>query len=219
MLLGSTGFCPNNPNPWGITIDVMVGADLDLEVWKEVDGKRQNFYDVDIFEDEDIFVFPRLCFAFGEISEGFCYDDDVDADEESDDDEGDSLKRAIVLPASRMMRRDVQLPPTRTVELVKRDGPSYTLACTPTVDAAGVTGAPLVVTMVNYPQAGALNGVSNAIRYNIDSSCVQLTKQCVPNAGLVGPIPTPVTDIPNPNCMSSSPESYLIASLTNSCPT
>jgi hypothetical protein len=186
----------------------MVGADLDLEVWKEVDGNRQNFYDIDIFEDEDIFVFPRLCFSFGEMSPGFCYDDDEQyADDVDDDDDDDNLKRAVVLPPSRMMRRDVQLPPTRTVELVKREENSYTISCSPTPDP--VTGAktPLVVNMVSYPQAAALNAKSGALRYNIDVPCDDLDEECEPDAGITTPIPTPASDIPDPNCMSSLPES------------
>ncbi|KAF2748758.1 hypothetical protein M011DRAFT_457470 [Sporormia fimetaria CBS 119925] len=78
------GWCPNNANPFGVSLDVSLGAELELIGWNEIDGKRNNLFDVDIYENEHVYDFDPLCFAFGDAKPGSCslrpdveYEDDM----------------------------------------------------------------------------------------------------------------------------------------------
>jgi hypothetical protein len=66
------GFCPNSPDPFGVSLDIWLGAELSLEGWDELDGKRHELFDVDLFVSDEIFHFPVLCKSFGEGAEGSC---------------------------------------------------------------------------------------------------------------------------------------------------
>ncbi|KAH7397150.1 hypothetical protein BKA66DRAFT_566287 [Pyrenochaeta sp. MPI-SDFR-AT-0127] len=66
------GFCPNKPDPFGVSLDVFLGAEVSLEAWGEVDGKRKTFFDVDLFVDDDLHHFPVVCLSFGGGTPGSC---------------------------------------------------------------------------------------------------------------------------------------------------
>lgn len=71
-----------------------MGADLDLEGWREIDGKRKTLFDVDIFEKSDLYTFPQVCLAFGDVAPGYCLGGQPEEnDEDDDDDPGHYVRR------------------------------------------------------------------------------------------------------------------------------
>lgn len=67
-------------------MDATLGASLVLEGYTEVEGVKDVFLAVTLFEDPSLYTFPQLCVGFGTISPGFCYTQIYDID--SDDDPG-----------------------------------------------------------------------------------------------------------------------------------
>jgi len=59
------GFCPNSANPFGVSLDISLGVEVSLEAWGEVDGKRKTFFDVDLYENDNIYSFPSICKSWG----------------------------------------------------------------------------------------------------------------------------------------------------------
>jgi hypothetical protein len=68
----SDGFCPDKPDPFGVSVDVFLGAEVELEAWWELDGKRETLFEVDLFVDDDLYHFPLICLSWGEGQEGTC---------------------------------------------------------------------------------------------------------------------------------------------------
>ncbi|PGH09671.1 hypothetical protein AJ79_05637 [Helicocarpus griseus UAMH5409] len=165
----TAGFCPNEANIFGIRLDVMVGADLDLEGWREIDGDRKNLFDVDIFEKPDIYVFPQMCLAFGDVAPGYCLGGQPEEDDEDDDDDPSHfVRRRRKLPTSpiyqglkRRQDEDTGRDPiplgcdkSKTVKILKYPGPT---------DLAQNTAVPIFVP--NIP-------------------CGEASEDCWPNANI-----------------------------------
>ncbi|KAK2789135.1 hypothetical protein FQN53_002359 [Emmonsiellopsis sp. PD_33] len=91
----TAGFCPNEANIFGIKLDVNVGADLDLEAWREIDGDRKTLFDVDIFEKPDLYTFPQVCLAFDDVAPGYCLGGQPEEDDEDDDDDPDHFVKKL----------------------------------------------------------------------------------------------------------------------------
>ncbi|KAL2783974.1 hypothetical protein BJX66DRAFT_344471 [Aspergillus keveii] len=89
------GFCENDPDPWGIMVEATVGAKLALEGWKELDGDKDELFGVDLFDKDDLYVFPQFCFSFGGLSEGFCLAEESPEDDDDEDDDDRLAGRAI----------------------------------------------------------------------------------------------------------------------------
>ncbi|KAI9369634.1 hypothetical protein BJX61DRAFT_549462 [Aspergillus egyptiacus] len=120
------GFCEDDPDPWGIMVEASVGASLELEGWHELDGDREELFDVDLFTKDDLYVFPQFCFSFGGLSDGFCLaeesleeeeEDEDDDDDDDDDDDRAAEKRAIQQTDRRLSTRQDPDRQGRTVRL------------------------------------------------------------------------------------------------------
>ena len=66
------GFCPDKPDPFGVSVDVFLGAEVSLEAWWEINDKRTSIFDVDLFVDDDLYRFPVICLSYGGGQEGSC---------------------------------------------------------------------------------------------------------------------------------------------------
>ncbi|KAH8816950.1 hypothetical protein F5884DRAFT_665295 [Xylogone sp. PMI_703] len=66
------GFCPNSTEQYGVKIDASLGADLLLEGWDEVNGDKDVFLSVHLFDDPDVYTFPEVCFGFDFATPGSC---------------------------------------------------------------------------------------------------------------------------------------------------
>jgi hypothetical protein len=76
-------------------VEATVGANLALEGWKELDGDKDELFGVDLFDKDDLYVFPQFCFSFGGLSEGFCLAEESPEDDDDEDDDDRLAGRAI----------------------------------------------------------------------------------------------------------------------------
>lgn len=150
-----------------MSIEAMVGADLDLEGWKELDGDRNTLFEVDIFENPDIFTFPPLCLSFGDVSDGYCLPKKV-PQEADDDDEGN-------------LKRDHEQPPRTTDALVPRQAVDpkrdpFPLGCNSSME----------VPVLRYPGPSDLGHYSDEPVPIIFPSvpCADAAKNCRPNSAI-----------------------------------
>lgn len=156
-------------------IEAMVGADLDLEGWKEVDGNKEELFEVNIFEKPDIFTFPPVCFSFGEISEGYCLPKEPAEDDDDDVDLAGNFRRDYEQPTG-----TEQPALTRTInELVPRqglDGRVYPIKCNSSCKAK----------LLSYPYPTELDQyVETPIPIIIpDVPCADAEGDCKPNTGI-----------------------------------
>ncbi|KAL2808272.1 hypothetical protein BJX63DRAFT_436259 [Aspergillus granulosus] len=116
------GFCEGDPDPWGIMVEATVGANLALEGWKELDGDKDELFGVDLFDKDDLYVFPQFCFSFGGLSDNFCLaeeslEEEDDDDDDEDDDDRSPNKRAIDIIDHRLFPRQNSDRQNRTVRL------------------------------------------------------------------------------------------------------
>ncbi|KAL4898655.1 hypothetical protein BDV59DRAFT_206929 [Aspergillus ambiguus] len=156
----SNGFCDGSENPWGVTVDASVGANLALEGWKELDGDKDTLFGVSLFDTDDLFEFPQLCLGFEETSDGYCPGEE-DVEWATDASLGTANKRSTF-----------EEPPTKTSHaLLPRQSQSsrrpYHVEC----DASKT----YPITVLNYPQPGS-------IRLNTDVPIIKPQVTCAPMA-------------------------------------
>lgn len=100
------GFCPDNLDPFGVELDVSLGAALDIKGWDEIDGKRNELFSATLFSADDLYEFPSLCLHSGDAPANSCaaqpYPEELDwwfievvgyDDLDDDDDDGEWLYR------------------------------------------------------------------------------------------------------------------------------
>lgn len=149
-----------------MSIGATVGADLDLEGWKELDGGRDTLFEVDIFEKPDIFTFPPVCLSFGDVSDGYCLPQELpELDDDDDSDDGGNFKR------------DDEQPTRTTNELAPRQAKDrdYKLDCETNKQAYAL----------DYPKPTTLiNHTADPIPIIIpDVPCADAAENCEPNDG------------------------------------
>ena len=76
-------------------LDVALGGELDLVAWRELNGKQDVLFDVDLYSNEEIYQFPEVCLSFGGDG-GACTVEPNEDDVFEDDD--DFTKRSLLLP-------------------------------------------------------------------------------------------------------------------------
>jgi hypothetical protein len=112
------GFCEDSSNPFGASLELDVGAVVGLEAYKEVDGKKDVFFDQVLFSDYEVLELPDICLSFGEAPEGACipdmdeemsiwWDNEVDPTDEEDEDD-DLAKRAVLDPRAKKRKSSKQ---------------------------------------------------------------------------------------------------------------
>lgn len=149
----------------------MVGADLSLEGWKEVEGDKDKLFEVDIFNKPDIYTFPTVCFSFGDISEGYCLPEE--APQGGDDvDEPDVVERSVD-------DGDADDIVERSNELAARShkGKKYKLGCDPDK----------IVRAPPYPAPSELTKYTGTPPIPIivpDVPCADAEEDCKPNTGI-----------------------------------
>lgn len=119
------GFCPNNNNPFGVELNVALGAEIELIAWDEIDGNRHNIFEVDLYENDEIFKFPPLCIFFGSETPGSCA---VTPDVEDEEDLPSKARRSGYIGGSTgMVSRSPQAndPPVGVFARARR----YFMAC------------------------------------------------------------------------------------------
>ncbi|KAF1810764.1 hypothetical protein P152DRAFT_515569 [Eremomyces bilateralis CBS 781.70] len=99
----SNGFC--NADPFGVSLDVDLGAELELEGWTEIDGKRNVLFEVDLYENDQLYQFPVLCLGLGESNDGTCSVIIEEEDQEWWDNEIDSPITALARLRRQTVRR------------------------------------------------------------------------------------------------------------------
>jgi hypothetical protein len=118
----SGGFCEAGGDPYGFSLDVDVGAVIGLEAYKEVDGKKDVFFDTELYKNYDVVELPEICIAWGGPPAGSCiplmdgpmedwYDNEMEVDPgipEDDDDDADfaASRRALQVRAQFEKRAD-----------------------------------------------------------------------------------------------------------------
>ncbi|PGH08063.1 hypothetical protein GX51_01505 [Blastomyces parvus] len=165
----TAGFCPNEANIFGIKLDVMVGADLDLEGWREIDGDRKKLFDVDIFEKPDIFVFPQLCLGFDDVAPGYCLGGKKEEDDEDDDDD----------PGHYVRGRRARLPRTLSPPLSPRQDPDT--GRDPIPMKCDKTKA---VQILKYPSPVDLAKDTRVPIFVPNIPCGEASEDCWPNANI-----------------------------------
>jgi hypothetical protein len=141
------GFCQSSA--FGVQLEVDLGAELELEGWTELDGKRNVLFDVDLFKKNDIYEFPPLCIGLGSDNPGTClaypragdqvwWDNEVKLDNETD-------------TTALSLRRRQEEPE----EPEERNGRGYKMNC------EGSTTDPKIV-LIDYPSAGELFGLGKS---------------------------------------------------------
>ncbi|EGE78391.1 hypothetical protein, variant [Blastomyces dermatitidis ATCC 18188] len=165
----TAGFCPNKANIFGIKLDVMVGADLDLEGWREIDGKRKTLFNVDIFEKPDIFVFPQLCLGFDDVAPGYCLGGKKEEDDEDDDNH----------PGHYVRGRRARIPGTLSPPVSRRQDPD-----------TGRNPIPMkcdkkkTVQILKYPSPVDLSKDTRVPIFVPDIPCGEASEDCWPNANI-----------------------------------
>ncbi|KAF9892066.1 hypothetical protein FE257_002472 [Aspergillus nanangensis] len=101
------GFCPNDPKPWGLTLDASIGASLDLQGYTELNGEKKVFLDVTLFQTPALYTFPELCLSMGDISPGACI---PQVGPQDPDDEYVAPGQYPDPPPARRRRRAVTIP-------------------------------------------------------------------------------------------------------------
>jgi len=71
------GFCDDSTDPFGAAVEIDVGAEIGLEAWKEVDGKKDVFFNHVIFSNYEVLELPDICISFGGAPEGSCLPEDM----------------------------------------------------------------------------------------------------------------------------------------------
>jgi hypothetical protein len=113
------GFCEDSSNPFGALLELDLGAVVGLEAYKEVDGKKDVFFDQVLFSDYEVLELPDICLSFGEAPEGACIPDmdeeemsiwwDNEVDPTDEEDEADDLaKRAVLEPRAKKRKKSKQ---------------------------------------------------------------------------------------------------------------
>lgn len=127
------GFCPNSQNSYGLTIDASIGASLVLEGYTEVNGNKNIFLTVPLYESDSLHDFDQLCIGFEAYDENFCYSDrqegDADWGYKGPEDEAPILRREYVAKDPYSRRSELELR-----SLTKRrdkSGDYYSLSCDP----------------------------------------------------------------------------------------
>ncbi|KAG5296640.1 hypothetical protein I7I48_05528 [Histoplasma ohiense] len=165
----TAGFCPNEANIFGIKLDVMVGVDLDLEGWEEIDGHRKTLFDVDIYEKPDIFVFPQVCLGFDDVAPGYCLGGKKEEDDEDDDDD----------PGHYVRGRRARIPRTLSPALSPRQDPD-----------TGREPIPLkcdkkkAVQILKYPSPIELAKNTAVPIFVPNIPCGEASEDCWPNANI-----------------------------------
>jgi hypothetical protein len=119
-----------------VKLDASVGAQLVLEGWDEINGAKDVFLTVDLFNSPTIFSFPELCFSFGSASPGTCSDvPDDDNEAQYEDNEvvsGEKRKRSggCLIPRDDFTKRGELVPRAPN----RRRNP-YHLTCDKTSEA------------------------------------------------------------------------------------
>lgn len=130
-----SGFCPPDPDPFGVSLDIWLGAELALEGYTELDGKRNELFDVDLFVSDEIFHFPVICKSFGDAPPGSCAvdvpADDLEWYENEVTNDGalpSRRRRSLPTPEESVVAAPKDLSRRRSV-LEKRAGRTYNLDC------------------------------------------------------------------------------------------
>lgn len=109
ILSDSEGFCDKGPeHPFGVKFDATLGAKLGLQGYTEVNGDRDVFLDLTIYEAPELYTFPELCLDFDDQTPGPCvHDQSIPSDPidayppggyiESEDEEAGVSKRSVAL--------------------------------------------------------------------------------------------------------------------------
>ncbi|KAF2686047.1 hypothetical protein K458DRAFT_402587 [Lentithecium fluviatile CBS 122367] len=133
----ANGFC--NADPFGVSLDIDLGAELELTGWTEIDGDKNVLFEVDLFKKDDIFEFPPFCLGLGSDNPGSCSavidEEDAEWYNNEVDDPVTALARLRRIPLRRMLaqrrpvpRRSISAPPTPTLEKrARRSG--YYMSC------------------------------------------------------------------------------------------
>jgi hypothetical protein len=118
----SGGFCEVGGIPYGFSLDVDVGAVIGVEAYKEIDGKKDVFFNTELYKDYDVVELPEICIAWADPLTGNCiplmegpmedwYDNEMEVDPgitEDDDDDADfaASRRALQVRAQLEKRDD-----------------------------------------------------------------------------------------------------------------
>lgn len=160
---------------FGVKIDSTVGANLALEGWAEVDGDRNTLAQVTLVDAPDLFTFPQVCLAFGELSEGYCLAEG-DAEEEEDSTGSNNNKRAA-LPAPSKTETGMittarhHLEPRQSAD----ESRSYQLAC----DKDGE----YIFNALRYYPPSRIRTNTNVPIIKPDVECAE-SNDCVPDTGI-----------------------------------
>ncbi|KAK3896889.1 hypothetical protein C8A05DRAFT_39563 [Staphylotrichum tortipilum] len=115
------GFCELGGDPYGFKLDVDVGAVIGLEAYKEINGKKDVFFNTELYKNYDVVELPEICIAWGAPPAGSCiplmdgqmqdwYDVETEVDpgipEDDDDDDFAARKRALEVRAQLEKRAD-----------------------------------------------------------------------------------------------------------------
>lgn len=147
----------------------MVGVDLDLEGWEEIDGHRKTLFDVDIYEKPDIFVFPQVCLGFDDVAPGYCLGGKKEEDDEDDDDD----------PGHYVRGRRARIPRTLSPALSPRQDPD-----------TGREPIPLkcdkkkAVQILKYPSPIELAKNTAVPIFVPNIPCGEASEDCWPNANI-----------------------------------
>lgn len=172
------GFCEPGEDVFGVKIDSTVGANLALEGWAEVDGDRNTLAQVTLVDAPDLYTFPQVCFAFGDLSEGYCLAERDAEDEESSTGSNNNNKRGAALPAPSKTEPDSittttehHLKPRQSIDKNR----SYQLAC----DEEGK----YIINALKYYPPSSIRTNTNVPIIKPGVECAD-TKDCVPDTGI-----------------------------------
>lgn len=130
-----SGYCPPDPDPFGVKLDIWLGAELALEGYTELDGKRNELFDVALFVSDELFHFPVICKSFGDAPSGSCAVDvpaeDLEWYENEVTNDGglpSRRRRSLSSSADTVVAELIDLS-RRRAPLEKRAGRKYVLEC------------------------------------------------------------------------------------------
>lgn len=182
----SAGFCPNNANPWGVSLEADVGVDLSLEGWKELDGDKDKLFGVTLFETDDLYEFPELCLSFDDVSEGYCAGEEEDDDDDDDDDDDALDKRSEDITPTNV----ITTPSKTSVGLVSRQNTDssrkpYYVSCD------GSKSSPISV--LRYPGPGEIRLDTDVPIIKPKATCGSRESNCPPEATGLDVVTSPET--------------------------